>query len=314
MLDRPIPGLENPTRRARLRGIRLDASGFAQRPEIKKKPADDARGHRNIRSDGLTAAKSHRIKITDITPHLPKQTKSRVLKRHVPKPDFRTYPKHKRPMTRPLAGLIAMLVVSVGILGSALFVRNKSPIAAQKDSQQSVLGSIDTGAVVSETEPPEDLSVHKVAANYPRFIIIDKIGVRARVGTLGMETDNTLSAPANIFDAGWYIDSKKPGEIGAAVINGHVSGSTKRGVFYSIGTLIPGDKLVIERGDGKLFTYTVKETAIYDNDKVDMDKILSSLEPDKPALNLLSSTGRFNVRTNKFEQRVAVYAVQDQTK
>lgn len=310
MVERPRLGLENPTRRARLRGIRREAAGFTPR-HITRKKSTDAHSHRNVRTDGLPATKIYPVKISDVTPHLPKQAKSRVLKRHIPKPDYKTYPKHKRPITRSLAGVIAIMVVSVGILGSALFVRNRRPIVAQNDSQQSVLGSIVTGASVSETDPPKDLSEHKVAPESPRFLIIDKIGVRARVGSVGMETANTLSAPANIFDVGWHAGSKKPGEIGAVVINGHISGSTKRGVFYSIGTLNPGDDLVIERGDGKKFTYTVKTTAIYDNDKVDMDKILTSSEPGRPALNLISSTGRFNVRTNQFEQRVAVYALQD---
>jgi sortase (surface protein transpeptidase) len=310
MLERPRLDLENPTRRARLRSIRREAAGLTPRLVTKKK-LDNVHSHRNVRPDGLPLTKTHSVRISDVTPHMPKQAKSRVLKRHMPKPDYKTYPKHKRPMTRSLAGVIAIMVVSVGILGSALFVRNSNPIVAQNDSQQSVLGSIVTGASVSETEPPKDLSEHKVSPESPRFLIIDKIGVRARVGSVGMEAANTLSAPANIFDVGWYTSSKKPGEPGAIVINGHVSGSTKRGVFYSIGTLKPGDDLVIERGDGKKFTYTVKETAIYDNDKVDMDKILTSLEPGKPALNLISSTGRFNVRTNQFEQRVAVYALQD---
>ena len=311
MVERPKLGLENPTRRARLRSVSRDLAGITPTPDTEKKP-EDAHSHRNVRTDGLPIVKARPVKIIDVTPHLPKQTKSRVLKRQIPKPDYKTYPKYKRPMARSLAGVIAILIVSVGILGSALVVRNKRSAIAQNDSQQSsVLGSIATGASVSETDPPKDLSEHKVAQDLPRFLIIEKIGVRARVGSVGKESPHSFNAPANIFDVGWYTGSMKPGEPGAVVINGHVSGSTKRGVFYSIGTLKAGDRIELERGDGKIFTYTVTETVIYDNDKVDMNKIMASSDPARPALNLMSSTGRFNVRTNKFEQRVAVYAVQD---
>lgn len=311
MTERPSLSLENPTRRARLRGVRRERAGFTPHHTVPHGKLTDIHSHRNVRTDGLPATKAHPVKITDVTPHLPKQAKSRVLKRHVPKPDYKSYPKYKRSMTRPLAGVIAIMVVSVGILGSALLVRSKGSVVAQKDSQQSVLGSVATGASVSEAEQPKDLNDHKVAPESPRFLFIDKIGVHAKIGTVGLETANTLAAPANIFDVGWYTGSKKPGEPGAIVINGHISGSTKRGAFYSIGTLKPGDDIAIERGDGKRFTYTVKEIAVYDNDKADMNKILASVEPGKPALNLISSGGRFNVRTNQFEQRVAVYAIQD---
>jgi len=310
MVERPNIDLENPTRRARLRGVYSGVNLPDRISNIDERPLD-AHGHRKVRTDGLSDTSGRPIQIKDITPHLPKQAKSRVLKRHIPKPDYKSYPKHKRPMARMLAGLTAIMIVSVGLIGSALLVRSKRPVNAHDSPSHSVLGSIVTGINASETEPPQDLGGHQVAADSPRFLVIDKIGVRTRVGEVHDESPNTLSAPANIFDVGWYTGSKKPGETGAVVMSGHVSGSTKRGVFYSIGTLKVGDRLEIERGDGKKFTYTVKETEVYDNEKVDMNKILASSEPGRPALNLISSTGRFNVRTNQFEQRVAVYSVQD---
>ena len=311
MVERPKLDLENSTRRARLRGVRRESAVFAHvSTNIERKPLDE-HSHRNVRTDGIATTKTRPIKISDVSPHLPKQAKSRVLRRHIPKPDYKTYPKHKRPMTRALAGMIAIMVVSVGILGSALMVRNQRSVVAQNDSAHSVLGTVATGASVSETAPPQDLSEHKVAHDLPRFLVIEKIGVRARIGMVEKETPNTLSSPANIFDVGWYKGSSKPGEPGAVVLNGHVSGSTKRGVFYSIGTLKVGDLIELERGDGRKYSYAVKEVAIYDNDKVDMNNIMISADPGSPGVNLISSTGRFNVRTNKFEQRVVVYAVQD---
>lgn len=70
------------------------------------------------------------------------------------------------------------------------------------------------------------------------------------------------------------------------------------------------DVIKIERGDGQIFTYKVTGSQVYDNDKVDMAKVMTTSVPGKPGLNLVTCTGRFNVRTNTYEQRVVVFAVQ----
>lgn len=145
----------------------------------------------------------------------------------------------------------------------------------------------------------------------PKIVTIKKADVNARVSRVGVNTNNEMTTPRNVFNVGWYDASSKPGENGTIVLNGHVSGPTKKGVFYGLGKLIAGDKISIERGDSKLFNYTVVKIEKQKYTDVDMSKMLISSIPGKPGLNLITCSGKFNSKTNSFDDRTVVYAVQD---
>lgn len=265
-----------------------------------------------VKSRHLTTVRN----IKNTQPHLPKQQRTVVLKRTSIRP--LTTPvlntRHRLLSVSSLLTGMALLLFLSGVLVVFATLRTNHSVTAQVKalSQQSTQSDIGiTSGVPSEADPPSPPSSYKVAADLPRLITIDKIGVKAIIRRVGIGANNTLNAPASIFDAGWYDGSAKPGENGTVVIDGHVSGPTKHGVFYSIGSLAAGDKIKLERGDGKVFVYTVKETKTYDSDKVDMSKVLTSSQPGKAALNFMTCSGRFNVRTNQFEQRTVVYTVQD---
>jgi sortase (surface protein transpeptidase) len=248
--------------------------------------------------------------------HLPRQLRSNVLKRQMVKtvPKKHHAHKHRRSFTPALLTSMAILLFASGLLVVFSALRTNHTVKAQvkqlADQQESDDGTQSDG-IPSEDDPPKNVGSYSVAPDLPKLLTIDKLGVNARVIRLGVNPSNVLKAPSNIFDVGWYEGSAKPGENGTMVIDGHVSGPTKHGVFYSIKTLAEGDKVKVTRGDGKVFTYTVTGTQVYDDDKVDMVKVLTSSVPGKPALNFMTCTGKFDVRSNKFEQRVVVFTVQD---
>ncbi len=244
--------------------------------------------------------------------HLPRQARSNVLKRQMVRSSAKKYrPKHRRPLMPTLLSGLAVLLFTIGLLVVFSSLRTDRSVRAQVKqlTKQTDDGSSD--GAPAEDDPPINLGSYSVAPDMPKIFSIEKIGVNARVRRLGVDANNILKAPANIFDVGWYDGSAKPGENGTVVLDGHVSGPTRHGVFYSIGTLKAGDKVKLERGDGKKFSYTVTGTQVFDNDKVDMAKVMTSSVAGKPALNFMTCTGRFNVRTNSFEQRVVVFTVQD---
>lgn len=261
-----------------------------------------------------TQATPPKTEINEQTKHLPRQSRSHVLKRQMIKKAAKIRrAKHRRPLLPTLLTALAVFLFTAGVFVLISTLKTDHTVKAQvKQLAKQTEDDGITDAVPSEDEPPSNSSSYNVAPDLPRFFTIEKLGVHARVKRLGVSADNVLKAPANIFDVGWYDGSAKPGENGTIVLDGHVSGPTKHGVFYSIGSLKQGDKVQLERGDGKVFTYTVTGTQVYDYDKVDMPKVLTSSIPGKAALNFMTCTGRFNVRTNSFEQRVVVFTTQDQ--
>ena len=155
-----------------------------------------------------------------------------------------------------------------------------------------------------------DISNYHVPADQPRYIEIPKLAVKAIVRPLGLTSAGQLEAPTNVFDTGWYTGSAKPGQIGATVIDGHVSSWTTKGVFYAIKTLKSGDIITIVRGDDSLINYRVTGTQIYDANNVDMNAVLSPSDITKPSLNLITCTGTVAPGTSEFTQRVVVFSQQ----
>lgn len=249
-------------------------------------------------------------------PDFPKQERSNVLKRQMSKQLAYTHAKkHRRALVPTLLSGLAVTLFMLGILVVVNALHTDHTVKAQIKKLSQPTGS-DTGiteGTPSEADPPNANAnnSYQVSADLPRILTIDKIDVKARIRSVGVGLNNILKAPANIFDVGWYDGSAKPGENGTIVLDGHVSGPTKHGVFYSIGTLKVGDKVTLERGDGKKFTYSVTGLELFDNDKVDMNKVVTTSVAGKPGLNFMTCAGRFNVRNNEFEQRIVVYTVQD---
>lgn len=253
--------------------------------------------------------------------HMPRQMRSGVLRRQMVKSSSKKFkvPKHRSFKPYLISGLALFTLVMIGGIGFAAYSKlstrdNSASVLATQTTGQKLAGAEEgtSGSdLPSESNPPIDINGYSVAENMPRYLIIDTLGVKARVRRVGSDNNNNVKGPSNIFDTGWYENSSLPGENGTALIDGHVAGQTKRGVFYGLSSLKKGDKVVVERGDGKHVTYSVVITEQADFDKLDMKKLLNSANSNKPGLNLMTASGRFNIRTNQFEKRVIVYAVQD---
>lgn len=155
---------------------------------------------------------------------------------------------------------------------------------------------------------------HTVAADEPRYVSIPSLGVGStRVFGGGVDKNNQLEAPKNISDAVWYNKSMKPGAgYGAVLLDGHNGGITRDGVFAKLGTLKTGAEIVVERGDGKKFTYRVVENQSMPLDEVNktgMKMMTQSAEEDKEGLNIITCDGKWVPKYQQFDHRIMLRAV-----
>lgn len=218
---------------------------------------------------------------------------------------------------RSSALLIAMATILFvgGITTAYIQLRTNKHVAAQVDKvTQSVsedTSSQDSNSTTPPTETkPDNLSSYSVPPMQPKLLTIPELSVSARIRKLGVNAQNKLQTPNNIYDTGWYEESAKPGDAGGAIlIDGHVSGPTHPGVFYGLKTLKPGDTIQLERGDGTKFTFKVIKLQYYDADKVDMAAAVTSAVPGKLGLNLITCTGKYVASASSYNQRLIVFAV-----
>lgn len=208
-----------------------------------------------------------------------------------------------------LAGIGAMCLIAItGYISLDTWMTNdkvKSVIAA--DASAKSTSAFGEGEDQSDV-PLSAVNSYVVAPDLPRTLTIAKLNIRARVLPMGVNSDNSMQAPANIFDSGWYSGSAKPGAPGAVVIDGHASGATRAGLFAYLDTLVVGDRLAVERGDGQALTYEVVFTDKVDLGAVDMAKLLRPYGTASEGLNLITCIGEWVPDKKTFDHRFIVYA------
>lgn len=92
----------------------------------------------------------------------------------------------------------------------------------------------------------------------PVHISIPAIGVNARIGPLGLNSDGTMEIVKSFTDTGWFAPGPEPGEPGAAVIVGHVASRSGPAVFYHLPQLKVGQLIMIRLADGSTVRYVAK--------------------------------------------------------
>ncbi len=202
----------------------------------------------------------------------------------------------------------ACFIFLFGLTVSIIGIKTNSQVEAQTEHLSQ--SGEDAGDHPDETDPgPNAVSNHYVDPSFPHSISIDKIGVSSRIKALGTKQNNELKAPTNIYDTGWYINSAKPGENGAMLLDGHVHGLTKPGVFYNLKKLRTGDEVTVQRGDGENFRYRVVSTQSYERDKLDMVAATTSIDSARPGLNIITCDGQLDKANNTYKNRLLVRAV-----
>lgn len=219
--------------------------------------------------------------------------------------------------------LMSMAVLSfiIGVVVSTITLRTNHVATKQVAAlaKTTVNQAATSDAVTNKTTPPPPsttppsthaVSNYAVGPTMPRYLNIPKLGVHARVLSLGILNNGALATPNNVFDVGWYNESTLPGQPGAMLIDGHVSSWTSHGVFYGIKKLVSGDEIQVVRGDGTVFNYQVVRNQVFDHNDVDMQAAVTPVDPNAPGLNLITCTGDVISGTNEFNERILVFAKQ----
>ena len=151
------------------------------------------------------------------------------------------------------------------------------------------------------------VTTYRVAADEPRMLTIDSLNISALIKKMDINSIGAIAAPVNIYDSGWYAGSAKPGTAGAAFIDGHASGATRKGLFAYLDTLKNGNEVRVERGDGQVLKYKVVHVETVSNDSLDMNKVLRTYGDAREGLNLMTCTGTWIENKQTYDKRVIVY-------
>lgn len=144
-----------------------------------------------------------------------------------------------------------------------------------------------------------------LARSVPVRLQIAAIGVDSTLMELGLRDDGAMEVPPRGFPAGWYTGAPTPGELGPAIIAGHVD-LKGPGVFYDLHTLKPGDRVTITRQDGSRPVFRVTRLQQVPKDRFPTTAVYGNI--DHAGLRLITCGGTFNRQSGHYEDNIVVFA------
>ncbi|ACU72094.1 peptidase C60 sortase A and B [Catenulispora acidiphila DSM 44928] len=142
----------------------------------------------------------------------------------------------------------------------------------------------------------------------PTRVRIPAINVNAPLTRLALDSSGRLGAPPEQSRnlAGWYGDGASPGEVGTAVIAGHVDNKRGPAVFYNLGALKKGAEVDVDRSDGMTAVFTVDAVEAYDSRAFPSDKVYG--DAARAELRVITCGAGFDKKHYAYMGNVVVFA------
>jgi sortase (surface protein transpeptidase) len=140
----------------------------------------------------------------------------------------------------------------------------------------------------------------------PVRVEIPAIGVSSTLVRLGLNPDGTMQVPDDYGRAGWFTGGPAPGDVGPAVIAGHVDSRNGPAIFYRLRDLRSGDAIRIIRADGTTARFVADDVVRYPKRAFPTQAVFGPV-PD-PVLRLITCGGRFDRSRRSYDDNLIVTA------
>jgi len=196
--------------------------------------------------------------------------------------------------TIAVATVAGAVLLGLGLVGQGSSLPDPAASAPTSTHRQQPPGTgVRTTLVVSTPSAPAHLS-------------IPRLGLSVALGTLGINADGTVQVPSTADQAGWFRLGPFPGQVGSAVVLGHVDSSRGPGVFFTLRSLVPGDRIEVSLASGVIAEFSVTEVATYPKQEFPARDVYAS--HGVSALQLVTCGGAFDQATGSYLSNVVVYS------
>lgn len=197
-----------------------------------------------------------------------------------------------------MAGLVVVAAVCLGVglqghrhpLAGPVMARGSSPAVA--------------GRSRAATEPTT-APVPSIARSVPVSLQVPAIGVSTSLSALSLNATGTVQVPTDYEQPGWYQLGPTPGQIGSAVILGHVDTFQGPAVFFRLRTLAAGDQIEVTLADGVVVRFAVSTVAQYTKAQFPDQEVYAS--HGYSGLQLVTCGGTFDSQTGHYLSNIVVY-------
>jgi len=123
---------------------------------------------------------------------------------------------------------------------------------------------------------------------------------------LGIQGNDEIEIPKGYNEVGWYKHGPTPGELGPAVVLGHVDSYSGPAVFFYLGRLDPGDTIWIEREDGTTAIFRVDKLERYPQSNFPTSLVYGDI--NHAGLRLITCSGSYDREQQRYDSNLIVYA------
>jgi LPXTG-site transpeptidase (sortase) family protein len=156
--------------------------------------------------------------------------------------------------------------------------------------------------------PPPAPAAASLARSLPTALDVPAIDAKSTLVSLGLNPDRTVEVPPvdQPLQAGWYEYGPTPGEVGPAVILGHIDGDHRKGIFWRLHELKPGDPVLVDRADGGKLTFEVTKVDQIAKKSFPTEAVYGNTTD--PELRLITCGGQYDAANKNYLDNVIVYA------
>lgn len=189
---------------------------------------------------------------------------------------------------------LALLIIFV-VLGAGVYYLRFQENPGKREAKQTTIEATEKSEeVVTPIGKPVNLS-------------IPEIGVNSDIEYVGLDSKRNMDVPKKAENVAWYELGPKPGELGSAVLAGHLDAPDgSPAVFWDLKILKVGDEIITTDEDGKKQTFIVKGVESYPWDDFPLEEVFADSSGRK--LNLITCEGDFDRETKNYSKRTVVYA------
>jgi sortase (surface protein transpeptidase) len=142
-------------------------------------------------------------------------------------------------------------------------------------------------------------------AGPPARLLVPSIKVDAPIEPVGLDAQGRMGTPAQASDVAWFSPGVTPGDVGDAVVAGHLDWTSGPAVFWLLGRVRRGDEITVVRSNGSRATFVTDATSMV---PYDSDTRALFTRDGPPSLTLITCAGTWDRQRGTYLQRLVVHA------
>ncbi|MEI4274109.1 class F sortase [Klenkia sp. LSe6-5] len=198
--------------------------------------------------------------------------------------------RRRRPSLTLLRWSLALVAVVAGVVAVLAEPRTVAPAAADAPPAPVV----------------EAAGTAAAGGPAPVSVAVPAVGLTSSLVPIGVDPAGALVPPADYDQAGWFGAGVTPGEVGPAVLAGHVDSRSGPAVFFRLEEVAVGDDVLVGRADGSTLTFRATRVAEYPKTAFGTAEVYGPTVD--PQLRLITCGGEFDRSRRSYTDNVVVFA------